>query len=192
MNRRTFHATGAVIVVVSLLASMGCSTTSGQSADPAARRQTIDAGVDQALSQLQREIPTSQGLIASAKGVLVFPSVLTGGFIVGASHGQGALRKAGKTAGYFSTTALSVGLLAGAQSKAVFILFMTEDALARFEASQGWTAGVDGSVALITVGAAAQVTTQTGQQPIVGFVLTNAGLMANLSLDGTRIARLNL
>jgi lipid-binding SYLF domain-containing protein len=192
MNRRTFHATGAVIMVVSLLASMGCSTTSGQSADPAARRQTIDAGVDQALSQLQREIPTSQGLISSAKGVLVFPSVLTGGFIVGASHGQGALRKAGKTAGYFSTTALSVGLLAGAQSKAVFILFMTEDALARFEASQGWTAGVDGSVALITVGAAAQVTTQTGQQPIVGFILTNAGLMANLSLDGTRIARLNL
>jgi len=192
MNRRTFHATGAVIMVVSLLASMGCSTTSGQSADPAARRQTIDAGVDQALSQLQREIPTSQGLIASAKGVLVFPSVLTGGFIVGASHGQGALRKAGKTAGYFSTTALSVGLLAGAQSKAVFILFMTEDALARFEASQGWTAGVDGSVALITVGAAAQVTTQTGQQPIVGFILTNAGLMANLSLDGTRIARLSL
>ena len=192
MNRRMLHATGAVIVVVSLLASMGCSTTSGQSADPAARRQTIDAGVDQALSQLQREIPTSQGLISSAKGVLVFPSVLTGGFIVGASHGQGALRKAGKTAGYFSTTALSVGLLAGAQSKAVFILFMTEDALARFEASQGWTAGVDGSVALITVGAAAQVTTQTGQQPIVGFILTNAGLMANLSLDGTRIARLNL
>jgi len=192
MNRRMLHATGAVIVVVSLLASMGCSTTSGQSADPAARRQTIDAGVDQALSQLQREIPTSQGLIASAKGVLVFPSVLTGGFIVGASHGQGALRKAGKTAGYFSTTALSVGLLAGAQSKAVFILFMTEDALARFEASQGWTAGVDGSVALITVGAAAQVTTQTGQQPIVGYVLTNAGLMANLSLDGTRIARLSL
>jgi lipid-binding SYLF domain-containing protein len=192
MNRRMLHATGAVIMVVSLLASMGCTTTSGQSADPAARRQTIDAGVDQALSQLQREIPTSQGLIASAKGVLVFPSVLTGGFIVGASHGQGALRKAGKTAGYFSTTALSVGLLAGAQSKAVFILFMTEDALARFEASQGWTAGVDGSVALITVGAAAQVTTQTGQQPIVGFVLTNAGLMANLSLDGTRIARLNL
>ena len=181
-----------MILVVSLLASMGCTTTSGQSADPAARRQTIDAGVDQALSQLQREIPTSQGLIASAKGVLVFPSVLTGGFIVGASHGQGALRKAGKTAGYFSTTALSVGLLAGAQSKAVFILFMTEDALARFEASQGWTAGVDGSVALITVGAAAQVTTQTGQQPIVGFILTNAGLMANLSLDGTRIARLSL
>jgi lipid-binding SYLF domain-containing protein len=192
MNRRTFHATGAVILVVSLLASMGCTTTSGQSADPAARRQTIDAGVDQALSQLQREIPTSQGLIASAKGVLVFPSVLTGGFIVGAAHGQGALRKAGKTAGYFSTTAISVGLLAGAQSKAVFILFMTEDALARFEASQGWTAGVDGSVALITVGAAAQVTTQTGQQPIVGYVLTNAGLMANLSLDGTRIVRLSL
>ncbi len=63
------------------------------------------------------------------------------------------MRKGGKSTGYFRMTEASVGLLAGAQSQAVFILFMTDDALNRSEASSGWTAGVDGSVALMNVGA---------------------------------------
>jgi len=192
MNIRILRAACASIAAFSLLSSIGCTTTGGRSADPETRRQNIDAGVDQALAQLKREVPNSVPLIASAKGVLVFPSVLSGGFVVGGAHGQGALRKEGKSAGYFSITAISVGLLIGAQSKAVYILFMTDDALARFEASNGWAAGADASVALITVGASAAVDTQTAQRPILGYVLTNGGLMANLSLDGTRIVRLDL
>ena len=86
----------------------------------------------------------------------------------------------------------SVGWLAGAQSQAVFILFMTEDALNRFKSSNGWTVGADASVALLTVGADARVTSQTAQQPVVGFVLTNSGLMANVSMSGSRITPLNL
>jgi lipid-binding SYLF domain-containing protein len=69
---------------------------------------------------------------------------------------------------------------------------MTENALKQFQASNGWTAGVDGSVALLSAGANAQVTTQTAQQPVVGYVLTNAGLMANVSVNGSRITPLNL
>jgi lipid-binding SYLF domain-containing protein len=124
--------------------------------------------------------------------MLVFPSVVSGGFIVGGSHGQGALRKGGKTAGFYSMSAASVGLLAGGQSRALFILFMTPDALKRFEASSGWTAGVDASVAMVSVGANARVDTQVVQQPVIGFVLTNSGFMADLSLNGTRINRLDL
>jgi lipid-binding SYLF domain-containing protein len=148
--------------------------------------------VDNALSRLHREVAGSQELVNAARGVLVFPSVVSAGFMVGGSHGQGALRKGGKTAGYFRMTEASVGLLAGAQSQAVFILFMTEDALRRFEASRGWTAGVDGSISLVTVGADARITTQTVRQEIVGFVLTNAGLMGSLSLNGNRITRIDL
>jgi lipid-binding SYLF domain-containing protein len=118
--------------------------------------------------------------------------VVSAGFMVGGSHGQGALRKGGKTAGYYRMTEASVGLLAGAQSQAVYILFMTEEALRRFEASRGWTAGVDGSISLVTVGADARVTTQTVRQEIVGFVLTNAGLMGSVSLNGNRITRIDL
>jgi lipid-binding SYLF domain-containing protein len=86
----------------------------------------------------------------------------------------------------------AIGIIAGAQSRAVFLLFMTPDALQKFEASRGWTAGVDASVAVIDAGADAQVNTKTIQQPVVGYVLTNKGLMANLSLEGTKINRLQL
>lgn len=102
------------------------------------------------------------------------------------------MRKGGKSTTYHRMTEGSVGFLAGAQSQAVFILFMTDDALKRFEASTGWTAGVDGSVTLLTVGADARVTTLTGQQPVIGFVLTNSGLMASASLNGSRITPLGI
>ena len=144
------------------------------------------------LSRLYREAPGSQQLVASSKGILVFPTFVSAGFIVGGASGQGVLRQAGKSIGYFRMTEGSVGLLAGAQSQAVFILFMTDETLKNFRASSGWTAGVDGSVALINVGATGQVTTQTAQQPIIGYVLTNSGLMASLSLNGSRITPLNL
>lgn len=191
MNKRNFIVTGASLAAVALLAS-GCTTTGGAAGDPAAQRQAIDAAADSALTRLYREAGGSRELVSSARGVLTFPSFVSAGFIVGGASGQGVLRKGGKSTGYFRMTEASVGLLAGAQSQAVFILFMTEDALSRFEASRGWTAGVDGSVALLTVGADARVTTQTAQQPIIGFVLTNSGLMASLSLNGNRITPLGI
>ena len=191
MNKRHFITTTASLAAIGLLGT-GCSTTGGASGDPAARRQAIDAAADSALSRLYKEAAGSQEMVASAQGVLVFPSIVSAGFIVGGSHGQGVLRQGGKSTGFFRMTEASVGLLAGAQSQAVFILFMTSDALSRFQASRGWTAGVDGSIALATVGANARVTTQTAQQPIVGFVLTNGGLMGNVSLNGNRITPLDL
>jgi len=85
-----------------------------------------------------------------------------------------------------------VGLLAGAQSQAVFILFMTEEAFKRFEASSGWTVGTDANVSMINVGANATLNTTTTRQDVIGFVMTNGGLMGNLSLNGNRITRLSL
>jgi lipid-binding SYLF domain-containing protein len=186
-QRRNVVIASAGLVV---LAATGCTTTSSAGGDPAAQRQSIDAAADSALSRLYAQQPGTRELVASARGVLVFPSFVQAGFIVGGGSGQGALRKGGKTAGYFRMTEASAGLLAGAQSQAVFILFMTEEALKRFEASNGWTVGADASVSMINVGANAQITTQTARQEIIGFVMTNAGLMGNLSLNGNRITRL--
>jgi lipid-binding SYLF domain-containing protein len=190
-NRRNVIVTGAGLAVLTL-ASTGCTTTSDTGGDPAAQRQALDSSADSALSRLYAQHAGSRELINSARGVLIFPTVVSAGFIVGASSGQGVLRKGGKTAGYFRMTEGSVGLLAGAQSQAVFILFMTDGALKRFESSSGWTAGADANITMISVGANAQVTTQTAQQEVIGFVMTNAGLMGNISLNGSRITRLNL
>jgi lipid-binding SYLF domain-containing protein len=192
MNRRKLLAGGTSAAALSLLTTMGCTTTGSNSGDPAARRNSIDAGADSALLRLYEQAAGSRELVSSARGTLVFPSVVSAGLVVGGTHGSGALRQAGRTSGYFSMTAASFGLLAGAQSKAVFILFMTQEAMGRFEASNGWTAGVDGSIALISVGANTGMNTRDVQQAIIGFVLTNAGFMADFSMNGTRIGRLNL
>jgi lipid-binding SYLF domain-containing protein len=188
MNKRIFVASLAALVVF----AGGCTTTGTGSGDPAARRKAIDAGVDSALSNLFQQAQGSQDLVNRAAGVLVFPSVGEAGFIVGASRGSGALRVGGKTVSYHATTSGSIGLQAGAQSTAVFLLFMTQDALRNFQNSRGWTVGADASVTLITVGATAQVTTATAQQPVIGYVLSNRGLMAGITMDGTRITQLEL
>lgn len=180
-------------VAFSLLAA-GCSTTrpSDSAADMPAMRASLDAQTDAALAKLYSQDPSSTQMVRRARGVLVFPAVVSAGFVVGGSYGKGTLRVAGRTEGYYSTTAASVGLLAGADSKAVFILFMTDDALAKFRASQGWTAGADASVSVLTAGAAVGADTNTVQRAVVGYVLTNAGLMANLSIDGTKVNKLDL
>jgi len=180
------------VLAVFLVLASGCTTTGPSSGDPDTRRRSIDAEVDNALARLYGQVEGSEQLVGRARGVLVFPSVMEAGFIVGASRGQGALRIGGKTKSYHATTSGSFGLQAGAQSTAVFLLFMTDDALRQFQNSSGWTVGADASVTLISVGASAQVTTATAQQPVIGYVLSNRGLMAGISLDGARITRLDL
>lgn len=187
MQKRAFLTAGLLA-----LTTAACTTTSSSSGDPAAKRRAIDAEVDAALTKLYGQVPGSREMVAKAKGVLVFPAVISAGLGIGGSYGQGALRAGGKTDGYYSTTAASVGLLAGGESKAVYLLFMNDQSLQKFRDSKGWTAGADASVTMLKTGAAAGVDTQTAQQPVVGYALSNAGLMANLSVDGTKVNKLDL
>jgi len=189
LQRRTIVIAGAGACV---LAVAGCSTTSGASGDPAEQRRALDAAADAAIARLYAQQPGTRELISSARGYLVFPSQVSAGFLVGGGSGQGVFRVGGKTTAYYRMTEASVGLLAGAQSQAVFILFMTEEALKRFEASNGWTVGADANVSMINVGANATLNTTTTRQEVIGFVMTNGGLMGNLSLNGNRVTRLPL
>jgi lipid-binding SYLF domain-containing protein len=175
----------------------GCSTTATKDASatdsPAAKRRAIDADVDAALARLYAQDPSAREMVAKARGTLVFPSVVTAGFVVGGSYGEGVLRSnLGSTDGYYKTVAGSVGLLAGADSKAIYLLFMNQEAYDKFKASKGWTVGADASVSMMKVGANAQVDSATSQQAVVGYVLTKGGLMANLSLEGTKISPIDL
>ena len=171
----------------------GCTTTSKPPADtPAQKRQNLDAAVDAALAQLYAQGPASRELVAKSRAVLVFPSIVTAGFVIGGSYGEGALRVAGRSERYYKTAAGSVGLLAGGESKAMYLLFMTDEALNKFKASNGWTVGADASVAMMRTGATAAVDSASAQQAVIGYVLVKGGLMANLSLEGTKITPLEL
>ncbi|CAG9246874.1 BPSL1445 family SYLF domain-containing lipoprotein [Paraburkholderia unamae] len=195
MQRRNFMLTAAVTLASGGLALAGCTTTTGSNSTAAtnmSKRQSIDASVDGTLSRLFSTVKGSHELLAKSRGVLVFPEVLQAGFIVGAQYGEGALRVGGASVGYYSTVSGSFGLQAGAQSKALIFAFMTQDALDKFRATDGWAAGADASVALVTVGANGVIDTNTATHPVEAFVLTNAGLMADVSLAGTKVSRLSI
>ncbi|WP_460909296.1 BPSL1445 family SYLF domain-containing lipoprotein [Paraburkholderia jirisanensis] len=195
MQRRNFILTSTAALAFGGLSLAGCTTTknSGESAaTDMSKRQSIDASVDGTMSRLYTTVNGSRELVSKARGVLVFPSVLQVGFVIGGQYGEGSLRVGGSTVGYYSTVSGSFGLQAGAQSKAIIFLFMTQDALDKFRSADGWSAGADASVALVKMGANGVVDTTTATAPVEVFVLTNAGLMADVSLAGTKVSRLKI
>jgi len=122
--------------------------------------------------------------------VLVFPSVIKAGIGIGGEYGEGALRIGGKTVEYYSTAAASIGFQLGAQSKSAVVLFLTSKALTDFRSSDGWKAGVDGSVAVVKWGVGEDINTVDIKDPIVGFIFSNKGLMYNLTLEGSKFTRI--
>ncbi|AJC20403.1 BPSL1445 family SYLF domain-containing lipoprotein [Pandoraea pulmonicola] len=200
MQKREFLMKSSVAVAAAAFALAGCTTTTPSQADKsdnasgvnANKRREIDASVNGALDRMYASVKGSRELVNRARGVLVFPSVLQAGFVVGGEYGEGALRVGGATKGYYNTVTASFGLQIGAQSKAVIFLFMTQDALDRFQRTDGWTAGADASVALVKVGANGAVDINTATTPVQVIVMTNAGLMANLNVEGTKVTKLNI
>lgn len=157
----------------------------------AADAREIDVSVDVALEQFHKEIKGAQQFLDKSNGYLVFPSVVKAGLGIGGEYGEGALRIGGKTAAYYSTASASIGLQLGVQKKTVIIVFLTEESLARFRESKGWEVGVDGSVALIKVGAGGSIDSLNIKDPIVAFVFGQKGLMYNLTLEGSKFTKLD-
>lgn len=156
----------------------------------AASKIEIDVRVEEALKQFYAQTMAGKKLASKASGVLVFPKIYKAGFGIGGEYGEGALLIKGKTVAYYSTAAASIGFQMGAQQKSQILLFMTADALNSFRSGAGWEAGVDGSVAIATVGAGGEIDTQTTQQPIIGFIFSNKGLMYNLTLEGSKFSKI--
>jgi lipid-binding SYLF domain-containing protein len=187
-RRGVLHALAAVPVLL----AAGCSVTRGESKTPESRRREIDSAADATLTRLHNEVRGSRELTAKARGLLVFPSILAAGLVVGGEYGEGVLRSGGRSQGYYRAASGSFGFQAGAQSKAVVILFLSQDALDKFRNSNGWTAGVDASVALAKLGANGEVDTSSIKNDVAAFAMTNAGLMYNLTIEGTKITRMDL
>ena len=155
----------------------------------AGSREQLDAEVREAVNTLYEHSSAAKELAARASGMLVFPNVYKGGMGIGGEYGEGALLVKGKTAAYYNIAAASIGFQLGAQARSQIVLFMNENALAGFRRSQGWTAGVDGSVALATLGAGGSIDTETAKKPVIGFIFSNKGLMYNLTFEGSKISR---
>ena len=150
----------------------------------------IDVSVDATLDRFKKEIPGADSFLSKAAGALVFPSVIKAGIGIGGEYGEGALRVGGKTIEYYSTAAASIGFQFGAQAKSIILIFTKKEAMERFRKSDGWEAGVDGSVALISLGMGDSLDTTNVKDPIVAFIFGQKGLMYNLTLEGSKFSRI--
>ena len=158
---------------------------------PAKTAKEIDASVDVAIERFYKQVKGAKEFVKTSKGMLVMPNVVKGAFIVGGEYGEGALRIGRKTVDYYNTVSGSIGFQIGGQSKDIILLFMTDEALNQFRASKGWEAGIDGNVALISVGAGERADTTTLKDPIVAFVFDAKGLIADISLKGAKFSKLD-
>ncbi len=132
----------------------------------------------------------NEELAQKAAGVLIFPRITKGGVGVGGEYGEGVLQVAGKTVEYYKLSGASVGATLGVAERSEIVLFMTSEALDRFMKSKVWTVGVDAEVAVVSKGAGGSYDTETLRKPIIGFVFDEKGLIADVSLQGTKIRRL--
>lgn len=175
-------------VVAAACLAVWLFTAPAQSARAASAGE-IDTRVDIALDLLIRESATARAVADRAVAVLVFPSIVKGGFGLGGEFGEIALRQDGETTGYYTIAGASIGLQIGVQTLAQAMFFMTEAALAFLDRSTGFEIGVDANVAFATEGVGYDVTTSTVQHPIITFVFGQEGLMGGLTLQGSKISR---
>jgi lipid-binding SYLF domain-containing protein len=157
----------------------------------AASAAEIDRDANNTLHSFVNQVPGARELANKAAGILVFPSVVKAGIGLGGEYGEGIMLNQQKVVGYYNLISASFGFQLGVQERSVIIMFMTQDALNQFDRVAGWKVGVDGSVAIITVGIGGSIDTDKITQPVIGFIIDQKGLMYNLTLEGSKISRIN-
>ena len=161
-------------------------------------REVIEARVNLALGRMYKEIPESRALSSRARAMLVMPEVLKGGLLLGGSYGEGALMMNDEArgyeppaAGFYSVAAASFGLQAGVQTSSHVLFFMTDDAVAQFRAADGWEVGADAEVTFPDKGLNAQLSSTLLNQPVIGLVFGQDGVLIGASLEGAKYSSIN-
>ncbi|HPG22419.1 MAG TPA: lipid-binding SYLF domain-containing protein [Amaricoccus sp.] len=174
-----------------LAACLGAAAVLATGVAQAASRTEIDTRADLVLNRLLSESATAQAVDEKAVAVLIFPDIVKAGFGLGGQYGEGVLRRDGASVAYYNIASASFGFQAGAQSYGQVIYFMTEAALRQLETSKGFVLGADANVAVVNMGANVDVNSGTLQDPIIAFVTDQKGLMAGVTVEGSKISRIN-
>lgn len=171
--------------------SSGLALTAAFVAPPlaahAASAAEITARGRRALAKLYATVPRSRLLQRNAKAVLIFPSIIKGGFVVGAETGNGVLLEHGRASGFYNISAASFGFQAGGQAFSYALFFMTDNALEYIHKSDGWALGTGPNIVVINAGEAANADTTTVSHDVYAFPFAAKGLMAGIDIKGSKI-----
>jgi len=173
-----------------LLAAAFCSLVAASGSVFAATAADLDRSSAQALQDLYKTNAVASNISKHAKAVLVFPNIVKAGLVFGAGYGEGVLRNGPTVIDYYSSFSGSWGLQAGAESFGYVVFLMTDDAIAYLDRSHGWEIGVGPTVVLVNEGVAKNLSTSTMKDAAYAFIFDQQGLMASLSIEGTKISRI--
>ncbi|WP_242470734.1 YSC84-related protein [Thiocystis violacea] len=156
----------------------------------AATAEDLDRDAAAALQLLYKSNPTAATLGETARATLVFPNVVKAGLVFGGSYGEGVLTKGGNFAGYFNSVSASWGWQAGAQSYSYVVFLMNDKAVSYLDKSEGWEIGVGPTLVVVNEGAAKNLSSSTLKDDAYAIIFDQSGLMASLSIEGTKITRI--
>ena len=156
----------------------------------AATAEDLGADAAQTLQTLYKTNPVAESIGKKAKGILVFPKITKAGLVFGGAYGEGVLIKGAAVSGYYNSVSASWGWQAGAESYGYVVFLMNDKALSYLNASKGWELGVEPSMVLVNEGVAKNLSTSTLKGNAYAFILDQQGLMASLSIEGTKISRI--
>ena len=174
------------ILAITSIVSMSMFNQAG-----AATAEDLDRDSQQALQTLYKAEPVAETLSRTAKAVLVFPNIVKAGLVFGGSYGEGELIKGAKVVDYYNSVTGSWGLQIGAQSYGYALFLMTDEAVSYLEKTKGWEIGVGPTVVVVDEGIAKNLSTSSLKDHAYAFIFSQQGLMAGVSIEGTKISRIN-
>ena len=183
MKRTLFTVLSLILVLLTAHFGMPASVQ-------AASASEIDRNATQALTTLYKNTPGAKALADKSKAILVFPSIVKGGFIIAGQYGDGALRKHGKTVGYYRSLAASYGFQAGAESFGYVLFFMDDESVKYLEKSKGWELGTGPTLVVLDKGFGKNFSTTTLQKGVYAYIFNQKGLMGGIALQGSKITRI--
>ncbi len=156
----------------------------------AATAEDLNNDASQALRTLYRTNPVAEQISRSARATLVFPKIVKAGLVFGGSYGEGVLKEGPKVVNYYNTVSGTWGLQAGAQSYGYVVFLMNDKSVKYLNESQGWEIGVGPTVVIVNEGVAKNLSTSTLKDDAYAFIFDQEGLMAGVSIEGTKISRI--
>lgn len=176
----------AILIAMASIVSVSVMNQAG-----AATAADLDKDSTQALKTLYQTSAVAETLSRTAKGVLVFPNVVKAGLVFGGSYGEGVLMKGSKVVDYYNSVTGSWGLQIGGQSYSYVVFLMTDNAVKYVEDTKGWEIGVGPTVVVVDEGVAKNLSTSSLKDDAYAFIFSQQGLMAGVSIEGTKISRIN-
>lgn len=176
----------ALVLAATAIASLGATSAAG-----AATAAELERDSKHALQTLRQTNPVADSIARTAKAVLVFPNIVKAGLVFGGSYGEGVLFKGDQVVNYYNSVTGSWGLQAGAQSYSYIVFLMTDDAVRYLEQSRGWELGVGPTLVVVDEGVATNLSTSSLKHDAYAFIFGQQGLMAGISIEGTKVSRIN-